>query len=57
MSEKIDLMKKKVELAKVQASKLEMEMRIAERLEDIERLEINIKAQEARINELKNEIK
>lgn len=53
----LELKKKEVELMKVDCAKAEMEMRIYEAEENIQRLRDNIKIQEKRIEELKTEIK
>lgn len=45
--------KVKAELFRVQAAKAEMEYIVAQRLEEIERLEMNIKLQEEKEAELK----
>jgi hypothetical protein len=48
--------KKELELAKVKCGKQEMEFKILERLEDIERLKENINIQDKRILELEKEL-
>lgn len=54
---KLEAMKKHVELAKVKAAKMEMEVRILEKQEEIERLEVNIANQEAAIMKIEAELK
>ncbi len=46
----------KMELIRVQAARAEMEFRIEERLEDIRRIEENIKVQDNKILELQEKI-
>ena len=53
----IEKKKKEVELMKVQAAKAELELRVAQRLEEIERIEENIIIQDDRIVVLQNELK
>lgn len=53
----IDKKKKIVELHRVQGARMEMELKIEERKEEIKRLEDNIKIQLAREAELEEEIK
>jgi hypothetical protein len=53
----IEKKKKEVELMKVQAAKAEFELKIIQRMEEIERLEDNIKLQEEKISELQHELK
>jgi hypothetical protein len=48
----LDLKKIKVELLRVSAAKAELELRIDERLEEIERIRANIKVQEDKEKEL-----
>lgn len=48
--------KKELELRKVETAKLEMEFRILERMDDIKRLEENIKVQDNRIEEINQEL-
>jgi hypothetical protein len=52
----LELKKLQVELLRVSAAKAEMELRIAERLEEIQRLEDNIKISEAKETELQEKI-
>ena len=54
-----DIEKKKlqVEMMKVQAAKADMEYKILERMEDIERIKENIKVQENREQELRELLK
>lgn len=50
----LELKRKQVELSRVQTAKQEMELRVAERLDEIKRLEENIEIQikaEIKINE------
>lgn len=49
--------KRSVELLRVEAAKAELELHIAERLEEIERLRHNIKTQEKRAEELRTLLK
>ena len=53
----LELARKQLEREKVLVAKKEMEFKILERLEDIKRLEENIKIQDARAAELEIEIK
>lgn len=53
---KLTLMKKVTERHKVLGAKMEMELKILEREQDIERLKDNIANQEKRITELDEEI-
>ena len=48
--------KKQLELARVSLAKQELELKIEERLDEIERLKVNIEVQNKRILELKQEI-
>lgn len=48
----LELKKIQVELKRVDAAKEEMELRVQERMEEIQRLEDNIKIQVAKIEEL-----
>lgn len=48
--------KTEVELIRVEAAKAEMELRIAERQEEIKRVEENIKIQDSKILELKQRL-
>ena len=52
----IELKRKKVELLRVSAAKAEMELRIHERLDEIERLKQQMLVQEETENKLKDEI-
>lgn len=52
----LELKRMKLELIKVAAARHELEFKIEERLEDINRLKDNIKIQEAREAELKVKI-
>lgn len=52
----IELKKIKVELLRVSAAKAELELRIDERLEEIQRLKDNIKISEAKEVELQEKI-
>jgi len=49
----LELKKIQVEIKRVDAAKEEMELRIHERMDEIKRLEDNIKVQVAKIEELK----
>jgi hypothetical protein len=48
--------KKELELSKVKCGRQEMEFKILERLEEIERLKDNLKIQDKRISELELEL-
>jgi hypothetical protein len=52
----LELKRKKVELLRVSAAKADLELRIHERLEEIERLQEHIKISEAKEVELAKEI-
>ena len=52
----LNLERKKLELKRVDVARLEMEFKILERLEDINRLKENIVIQENRIEQLNAEI-
>ena len=52
----LELKKTKAELARVTAAKLEMEFRIEERLEEVNRLQEQIKIQEAKEKELTDKL-
>jgi len=52
----LDTKKKELELARVQLARQEMEFKIEERLEEIERLKSNIEIQIKKENELKAEL-
>lgn len=52
----IDLLKKQAELLRVQAAKAEMEIQIAEKLAEIERLNTHIEIQINKETDLKAEI-
>jgi hypothetical protein len=52
----LDLKRMKLELIKVGAAKAELQFKIEERLDDIRRIEDNIKIQESRENELMQKI-
>lgn len=52
----LELKRLKVELLRVSSAKGEMELRIEERLEEIEKLRENIKIQEAKEKELMEKI-
>ena len=53
----LEIKKKELELMKVDCAKTEMELRIFEAEENIQRLKDNIENQNKRITELKTEIK
>jgi polyhydroxyalkanoate synthesis regulator phasin len=53
----LELKKKKVELMKVECAKAEMDMKIMESEENIQRLRENMSNQDSRIEALKEEIK
>lgn len=52
----LDLKKKRLELARVQLAKQELEMRIEERLEEITRMKDHIKIQEEAEKKINNEL-
>lgn len=52
----LELKKLKVELLRVGAAKAELELRIEERLDEVERVKEHIKTQEAKEAELKQKI-
>lgn len=52
----LELKKVKVELLRVSAAKAELELRIEERLDEVERIKEHIKTQEAKEIELKQKI-
>ena len=56
MGSALEAKKLQVELMRVAAARAEMEFKIMERLEDIERLKDQIKLQEAKEQELKQKI-
>jgi hypothetical protein len=56
MGSALEAKKLQVELMRVAAARAEMEFKIMERLEDIERLKEQIKLQEAKEQELKQKI-
>lgn len=53
----LDLKRKELELIKVSAAKAELEFRILERLDEIERIKQHIEAQVKREQELKDELR
>lgn len=53
----LEKMKLEVELMRVKASKAEMELKIAERMEEINRVKEHIKVQEDKIQDLELKIK
>lgn len=57
MLNSLELKKLKVELLRVSASKAELELRVEERLEEIERIKEHISISEAKEHELKEKIK
>lgn len=56
MVNKIEIKRMKLEMVKVAAARAEMEFRIEERMEEIARIEDNIKLQDKREQELKEKI-
>lgn len=56
MSNKLETMKVQVAIKKVEAAKAELEMKILERLEDIERMKEHIDIQDEKLKELKQEL-
>jgi hypothetical protein len=57
MASNLELKKLHVELLRVSAAKAELELRIDERLEEIERIKDHIKISEAKETELKEKLK
>lgn len=57
MQNSLELKKLKVELLRVSAAKAELELRIEERLDEIERIKEHIIISEAKEQELKEKIK
>lgn len=53
----LEKMKKQAELARVKSAKLDLEVKIAERQEEIERLKAHIEIQTTKENELEQELK
>ena len=56
-SSPLDIKRKKVELLRVSSAKAELELRVHERMEEVERLQDHIKVQEAKELELAQTIK
>lgn len=56
MQSKLETKKTEVELLRVSASKAELELRVQERLEEIDRLNEHIKVSEAKEQELKEKL-
>jgi chromosome segregation ATPase len=56
MSTTLDIKRKKVELLRVSSGKAELELRIHERMEEIDRLQENVKISEAKEQELTAQI-
>lgn len=54
---KLDVKRKKLELARVQMAKNELEFKIEERMEEISRIQAQIQIQKEKENELSSEIK
>jgi hypothetical protein len=52
MATSLDIKRKKVELLRVSAAKADIELRIQERMEEIERLQDNVRISEAKEAEL-----
>lgn len=52
----LEIKKKELDLRRVETARFEMELRIAERQEEIQRLQANIKIQEEAEQKLKKEI-
>ena len=52
----LDRKRKEVEILRIQASRAELEMKILEREEEIERIRVSMAAQDKRIAELKSEL-
>jgi hypothetical protein len=52
----LDIKRKKLELSRVQTAKQELEFKIDEKLEEIERLKEHIKTQEQKENQLIQEL-
>ena len=53
----LEIKRKKLDLARIQMARQEMEFKIEERLEEIERLKLNIEVQSKRETELEQELK
>lgn len=54
---KLDIKRKKLELMRVETARHELEFKIEERLEEVERLREHIKTQKNKEEELKTELK
>lgn len=52
----LDRMRKELELSKVKCGKMELEYRIVERQQDIDRMKESIEVQDKRIKELETEL-
>ena len=52
----LEILKKELELRKVETARYELEFRAAERLEEIERITLNIEIQSKKEEELKKEL-
>lgn len=52
----LEIKKKQLELQRVMTARMEMELKIDERMEEIERLKANIEIQNKREQEIKEEI-
>ena len=55
-SNAIELKKLQVELARVQVGKMELELKIEERMEDVQRLQDHVKLSEAKESEIIKQI-
>lgn len=53
----LELQKRKLDLQKLETSKLEFEYKVLERLADIDRIKLSIQKQEDAISKVKQEIK
>lgn len=56
MASQLEIKRKKVELLRVSSAKAEMELRVHERMDEIERIKENISIQEAKELELAQQI-
>ena len=52
----LDIKRKLFEIQRVETAKMEMELKIFEKMEEIDRLKANMEVQDRRINELKTEL-
>lgn len=52
----LEMKRKEVEIIRIKASSAELEFKIMERMDEIERIKENIKLQKARVEELEKEL-